>query len=82
MLEIGKVFFGFESPLYGVVVIVALWIATLFAILNFFKISSSSAVLLLPYILWISFAAVLNISVWILNPQAQYLFVYRKPDFN
>ena len=61
-------FFGLESPLYGVIVIVALWIAILFTILKFWKISSVAAILLLPYILWVSFAAVLNISIFILNP--------------
>jgi len=62
------VFFGFESPLYGVIVIAALWIAILFTILKFFKVSSMAAVLLLPYILWVTFAAVLNVSIWVLNP--------------
>ena len=62
------VFFGLKSPLYGVVVIIALWIAILFTILKFFKLSTGAGGLLLPYILWVSFAAVLNISIWILNP--------------
>ena len=62
------VFFGLESPLYGVIVIVALWIAILLTMLKFFKISAVAFWLLLPYLLWVTFAAVLNISVWILNP--------------
>jgi len=62
------VFFGLESLLYGVVVIVALWIAILFTILKFFRISTTAGVLLLLYILWVSFASVLNVSVWVLNP--------------
>jgi len=61
-------FFGLESPLYGVIVIVALWIVILFTILKFFKLSKAAGVFLLPYILWVSFAAVLNISIWVLNP--------------
>ena len=62
------VFFGLKSPLYGVVVIIVLWIAILFTILKFFKLSTVAGGLLLPYILWVSFAAVLNISIWVLNP--------------
>jgi len=62
------VFFGLESPLYGIVVIVALWIAIIFTILKFFRISTIAGALLLPYILWVTFAAVLNISIWVLNP--------------
>jgi len=61
-------FFGFQSPLYGVIVIVALWIAILFTILHFFKISTAAGALLLPYILWVSFATALNVSIWVLNP--------------
>ena len=61
-------FFGIESPLYGVIVIAALWVAILFTILKFFKVSSVAAALLLPYILWVTFAAVLNVSILVLNP--------------
>lgn len=60
-------FFGLQSPLYGVIVIAALWLAILFTILKFFPISKAAGVLMLPYILWVSFAAVLNISILILN---------------
>ena len=62
------IFFGLQSPVYGVIVIVALWIAILLTILKFSKISFLATVLLLPYILWVSFAAVLNVSIWLLNP--------------
>jgi benzodiazapine receptor len=62
------VFFGLQSPLYGMVVIIALWVAILLTILRFFKLSAAAGALLLPYILWVSFAAILNISIWVLNP--------------
>ena len=62
------VFFGLESPLYGMVVIIALWVVILLTILRFFKLSTAAGALLLPYILWVSFAAVLNVSIWVLNP--------------
>ncbi|MFC1915594.1 TspO/MBR family protein [Chloroflexota bacterium] len=62
------VFFGLESPLYGIVVIVALWLAILFTILKFFKISTLAGLLLLPYIGWVTFAAILNVYIFILNP--------------
>ena len=61
-------FFGLQSPLYGVIVIAVLWIAILFTMLRFFKISTVAGALLLPYILWVSFAAALNVSIWVLNP--------------
>ena len=62
------VFFGLESPLAGIIVILMLWVAILFTILNFFRLSMVAGLLLLPYILWVSFAAILNISIWLLNP--------------
>ena len=61
------VFFGLESPLAGVVVIILLWVAILFTILRFFKLSVTAGALLMPYIIWVSFAAALNVSIWILN---------------
>jgi len=60
-------FFGFKSPLFGLIVIIILWIAILFTIFNFFKVTKTAGFLLIPYILWVSFAAVLNFSLWRLN---------------
>jgi len=60
-------FFGLRSPLAGLIVIAILWFAIIWTILRFYKISSISALLLIPYILWVSFAAVLNLSILILN---------------
>ena len=62
------VFFGFESLLGGVIVILVLWVFILFTILKFYKLSTTAGSLLLPYILWVSFATILNISVLVLNP--------------
>ena len=60
-------FFGLKSPLTGLVDIFFLWIAILLTLLAFWKISTMAGILLLPYILWVSFAAVLNFSILILN---------------
>jgi len=62
------VFFGLESPLYGVIVIAVLWIAIVSTIVKFFRISTLAGALLLPYIGWVTFAAALNVSVFMLNP--------------
>jgi len=61
------VFFGLESPLCGFVVIVVLWLAILLTVLLFYRISRVASVLLWPYLLWVTFAAVLNGSIWLLN---------------
>ena len=60
-------FFGLHNPLLAFVEIIFLWLAILASIIYFYKISLSAAWLLLPYILWVSFAAVLNFFIWRLN---------------
>lgn len=60
-------FFGLRSPLLGLTDIILLWIVILFTILNFSKVSKFAGVLLIPYLLWVSFATLLNFSLWILN---------------
>jgi len=57
-------FFGLQSPLAGIVVIVVLWLLILQCILRFWPISRNAALLLVPYILWVSFAAFLNYTIW------------------
>ena len=60
-------FFGLRSPIAGLMEIIILWIAILATIMSFVKISRTAAYLLIPYILWVSFAAFLNFSIWGLN---------------
>jgi tryptophan-rich sensory protein len=61
-------FFGLRSPLYGLIGIAALWIAILCTIIWFFRISRPAAILLVPYIIWVSIASALNYGVYVLNP--------------
>ena len=60
-------FFGLEMPLLAFIDIVLLWTAIIFTILAFFKVSRYGALLMLPYLGWTTFAAVLNFSLWYLN---------------
>jgi benzodiazapine receptor len=60
-------FFGLRLPLLGFIDIILLWIAILLTIQNFLKVSKFAGVLLLPYLLWVSFATLLNFSLWIQN---------------
>ncbi len=60
-------FFGMRSPLAGLVVIIVLWAAILLTVINFFGISRVAGALLVPYIAWVSYAAVLNGALYILN---------------
>jgi benzodiazapine receptor len=60
-------FFGLQSPLAALAVIAVLWILILLTIVKFWPISRWAALLLVPYILWVSFAAFLNFAIWNLN---------------
>jgi len=60
-------FFGLHSPLAGLLVIVILWFMIVLTIFYFSKVSRASALLLVPYVLWVSFATVLNFSIFVLN---------------
>lgn len=62
------VFFGLQSPFCAFIIIVFLWVLIAGSIYFFYPISKTAAYLLIPYILWVSFAALLNYSIWILNP--------------
>jgi tryptophan-rich sensory protein len=61
------IFFGLRALFAALVVIVILWIAILLTIYAFYKISRVAAVLLIPYIFWVSLATILNYSLWVLN---------------
>lgn len=61
------IFFGLHSPGGALIEIVFLWLAIAATIIKFAKVSKPAAWLLAPYILWVSFAAYLNYSIWILN---------------
>jgi translocator protein len=62
------VFFGMKSTLAGLGVIIFLWMAISTTIFLFYRISKLASFLLLPYILWVSFATVLNAAIFALNP--------------
>jgi tryptophan-rich sensory protein len=61
------VFFSLQSLLAAFVVILFLWLLIMQCIIRFWYISKEAALLLVPYILWVSFAAFLNYNLWRLN---------------
>lgn len=61
------IFFGLKSPLYAFMEIIILWIAILLTIFKFYRISKAAAYLLIPYLIWVSFAVVLNFLILTLN---------------
>jgi len=61
-------FFGLRSPLLGLIEIIALWFMIVLTMVFFFRISKTAALILIPYLLWVSFASYLNYLLFILNP--------------
>ena len=60
-------FFGLENPGLALVEIVVLWAAIARTIALFWPVSRPAAVMLAPYLAWVSFASVLNFTIWRLN---------------
>jgi tryptophan-rich sensory protein len=61
------VFFGTHSILGGFLVIAVMCMAILFTTVLFYAISPAASILLLPYLLWVSFASVLNLAFLLKN---------------
>jgi tryptophan-rich sensory protein len=60
-------FFGLKNSMLAGVEIVILWLMIYETYLKFSKINKISGYLMIPYLLWVSFAMVLNASIWWLN---------------
>jgi len=60
-------FFGLKNPMLAGLEIVILWLMIYETHLQFTKINKIAGFLLLPYLAWVSFATVLNASIWWLN---------------
>jgi tryptophan-rich sensory protein len=60
-------FFGLRRPDLGLVVIAVLWLAIVATVVAFAAFSTAAALLMLPYLAWVSFATALNFAIWRLN---------------
>lgn len=60
-------FFSLHQTGWAFIEIILMWIFILLTILQFRKLSMVAAILLIPYLLWVSFASILNASIWVLN---------------
>lgn len=60
-------FFKLHNPLYALVEIIILWLAILATIISFYRVSPPAGIILFPYLLWVSFAAILNFAIFRLN---------------
>jgi tryptophan-rich sensory protein len=61
------IFFNQQQPGWALVEIVAMWVFILLTIFAFAQVNKTAAWLLVPYISWVSFATILNYTIWQLN---------------
>ncbi len=61
------IFFGMRAPRAAFAEILVLWISIAATLVAFWKISMLAGLLLFPYLLWVTFAAFLNLGIWRLN---------------
>lgn len=60
-------FFGLQAPGWALVEIILLWLAIAATLVLFWRVVPAAGLLLIPYLAWVSFATVLNASLWWLN---------------
>ena len=61
-------FFGLRNPMLALIEIVLLWFVIYETFLIFNRVSATAGYLLVPYLIWVGFAAILNASIVYLNP--------------
>ena len=61
------IFFGMHNPGLALLEIIILWLFILITLIKFYKINKTAGLLFIPYLLWVSFASILNYVIWMLN---------------
>ncbi len=61
------VFFSLHSLLGGLIEIFVLWLMIWLTIITFCRVSRLAAYLLIPYVVWVTVAMILNFSIWLIN---------------
>ena len=61
------IFFYFHNPFLALIEIILFWLLIFETYTQFKKIDKTAGLLLIPYLAWVSFATVLNASIWWLN---------------
>ena len=62
------IFFGAHALGWALVEIVLLWLAILLTMRSFYQVNRTAVWLLAPYLAWVTFAAILNFTLWRMNP--------------
>jgi tryptophan-rich sensory protein len=60
-------FFGLRAPVLGLIVIAMMWVCIVLTMKKFYPLSRLAFYILIPYLLWVSFASLLNAGIVFLN---------------
>ncbi|SIS68622.1 tryptophan-rich sensory protein TspO [Phaeovulum vinaykumarii] len=60
-------FFGKRRLFGGLIVVVILWLAVAATTLEFMRLDQTAGLLMVPYVIWATLAALLNLQVWLMN---------------
>lgn len=66
-LSWSPIFFGLKNITLALLVILIMWVYIVKTIKAFTKIDKTAGYLLWPYLAWVTFATILNLSIWLLN---------------
>ena len=61
------IFFNLEAYFFAFVWLIILWVLIILTTVSFYKIDKKAGLLMIPYLLWVTFAAYLNLGIYILN---------------
>ncbi len=61
------IFFNMEAYLFAFVWLIALWLLILWTTVAFYKIDKTAGLLMIPYLIWVTFAGYLNLGIYLLN---------------
>ena len=61
------IFFNVQAYLLAFIWLIVLWIFIILMIISFYRINPTAAILQIPYLLWVTFAAYLNLGIYLLN---------------
>lgn len=61
-------FFGLHNPFLAFIDIIILWCLIALTLISFWKHSTVAGALFIPYLLWVTFASVLNYTIYRINP--------------
>jgi len=62
------IFFKYRAFLFALIWLIVLWITIVNMIVKFSKVNRCAAILQIPYLLWVTFAGILNYAIYTLNP--------------